>query len=116
MEPVERCPGQLAAANPVHRRRVSGAPRIGQLRPIHVDALGLAELPAFTDDRTAPIHDSSEHIEYEGLYAFHMAIVASRLVRNTASHQTGKCALAAAGCGSRPPADRPGPASLNPGN
>src|SRR5882762_1722877 len=76
MEPVERCPGQLAATNAVHRRRVSGAPRIGQLRPIHLNAFGFAELPAFADDRVAPVHDSSEHIEYKGLYAFHTAIVA----------------------------------------
>jgi hypothetical protein len=47
MEAVERCPGQLTATNPVHRRRISGAPRVGQLRPIHLDAFGLAELPAF---------------------------------------------------------------------
>src|SRR5437870_8240490 len=76
MQAVERCPGQVSAANSGHRRRVSGAPGIGQPRPVHLDALGLAKLEAFADDRAAPVHDRSEHIEHQRLYAFHTAIVA----------------------------------------
>src|SRR3954452_24567702 len=64
---IELSPWQLAGAHPVHRRRVKPAPFVGELLPVDVDALALAERAAVGSHRAAPIDHRAEDIEYQRL-------------------------------------------------
>ena len=68
MQDVELGPGQLAASDTVHARRVAGAPGVGELRPVHGHTLPLRQRLDFTRDRRAPVDDRAEGVEHQRLH------------------------------------------------
>src|SRR5437870_2281568 len=67
MQLVQRHPRQLAAAYPVHRRPIAGAPRVRKKRPVGANALLASQPPELANDAAAPIDDRAEHVEQERL-------------------------------------------------
>ena len=63
---VDVHPGQLARTHARHRRPVAGAPGVGEGVPVDGELFPAAERAAFADDRTAPVHDRAENVEYQG--------------------------------------------------
>jgi hypothetical protein len=64
---VELRPLAAVIAHLVHRRLIQTAPGIGELGPVYVEPLLLAERLAFADQARSPVHDGAEHIERERL-------------------------------------------------
>lgn len=67
VEVVEDGPGEFAFANFVHGGAVAQAPAVGEVAPVEVDAPGFFPDFAFGDDGTAPVDNSAEDVEDEGL-------------------------------------------------
>src|SRR5262245_931464 len=64
---VDLRPRNFALANSIHRWLVAGAPTVGKAGPIDSDALGFSPSCTFGNDRSAPINQGSECVEYQCL-------------------------------------------------
>src|SRR5437879_6101009 len=65
MEVVELRPRALAAPHLVHRRLIEAPPRVGELGPVHREALRLPESLALADEARSPVDDGAEDVEGE---------------------------------------------------
>src|SRR4051812_36510276 len=63
MQDVDLRPRQVAAGHTVHRRPITGAPRIRKFSRIYSKTFSFAQRANFTDDAAAPIDDRAEHVE-----------------------------------------------------
>ena len=74
---VEVGPRNLALPYFLHRGHVSEPPVVGDLRPVNIQALGLAPTGSFGNYRTAPVDDGAECVKdacfHVGQFGFHGA-------------------------------------------
>src|SRR5437899_9767979 len=63
VEVVELRPRAMAAAHLVHRWLVEAAPRVGELGPVHAEALRLPKGLALPDEARPPVHHRAEDVQ-----------------------------------------------------